>query len=651
MKSEEEEPDLGTPQNLRVEAEKSLVLLQGTKNFTMVTRSGKKVGVVVRNDEPFVLSGPREWDSDEKCRQNPEDSDPTLNLNSSTMEMTKHVVTYFSSDLNVVPVIRQLCSEQKKSEPESMEEDISSVKVEPSDIGLESNCDDELMDTDTTAPTAETQPEPVSVKVESIEKSSEQIVEKIPPNGPTINNNSSRKLRKLTDVLGRLTNAVAANNGGSTNCSDSSSSFMSALDEKMNTSESTKTATRSMEVMANGFSDNAVNPDGESSNQSLTTGSEDCDNNTNATTNTTNLTGVTSQKSESPMSPTGVSNGSPTDSPAVVVTTESSENCSEIQLGDIKLKDSGCSLKRKKLDEFEDECYTRDESSLNLVGESQDSLARRCLSLLNILRNLTFVPGNDIEFGKNASFLSLLGKLLLLHHDHPLKGKTKDAATKLKEEEEAAEELEESGCESIVSEEEDGLIAVVSSGVTAVADIDTDSCSSLATHGEWWWEYIHYMREHVLVMLANISGQMDLSQFSEEVSRPIFDGLLHWAVCPAAYGQDPFPTLAQGSNLSPQRLAVEALCKLSVTQRNVDLLLATPPYGRIEKLCAQLCRSLCRTEDGVMREFSVNLLCYLSGADSGVARTIALQNPCISLLIAFIEQVRRFSDDLFVLVE
>jgi len=34
------------------------------------------------------------------------------------------------------------------------------------------------------------------------------------------------------------------------------------------------------------------------------------------------------------------------------------------------------------------------------VTESEDSLARRTLAILNVLRNLTFVPGNDLEIGK-----------------------------------------------------------------------------------------------------------------------------------------------------------------------------------------------------------------------------------------------------------
>jgi len=70
----------------------------------------------------------------------------------------------------------------------------------------------------------------------------------------------------------------------------------------------------------------------------------------------------------------------------------------------------------------------------------------------------------------------------------------------------------------------------------------------------------------------------------------------------------------------------------------VDLLLSTPPYSRIEKLCGFLSKKLYRSEDQVLREFAINLLFYFSQADSGVARTIALQDTTVSLLIGFIEQ-------------
>lgn len=262
-------------------------------------------------------------------------------------------------------------------------------------------------------------------------------------------------------------------------------------------------------------------------------------------------------------------------------------------------------LKRRRISEYEDECYTRDEASLYLITESQDTLARRCQSLSNILRNLTFVPGNELEFARSKTFLAIVGKLFLFHHEHLVRAKkTRN-----------------------YDREED-------------ADF-TDSCSSLQGESEWWWDYLVQIRENMLVSIANIAGHMDLSQFEEEITRPILDGLLHWAVCPAAHGQDPFPTCGPHSNLSPQRLALECLCKLCVTDSNVDLVIATPPFTRLEKLCSVLTRHLCKNEDQVLREFSVNLLHYLAAADTAMSRTIAMQSPCISYLVAFIEQAEQ----------
>lgn len=269
------------------------------------------------------------------------------------------------------------------------------------------------------------------------------------------------------------------------------------------------------------------------------------------------------------------------------------------------LNDPAKSLKRKRVSDYEDECYTRDEASLYLITDNQDSLARRCICLSTILRNLTFVPGNELEFARSTTFLSVLGKLLLINHEHPIRTKK----------------------QRNYDREED-------------ADF-SDSCSSLQGESEWWWDYLVQIRENMLVAIANISGYLDLSIYDEPVSRPVLDGLLHWAVCPSAHGQDPFTTMANSSLLSPQRLALEALCKLCVTDGNVDLVIATPPFSRLEKLCAVLTKHLCKNEDQVLREFSVNLLHYLASSDSAMARTVAKQSPCVSYLVAFIEQAEQ----------
>merc|ERR1711978_161626 len=54
-----------------------------------------------------------------------------------------------------------------------------------------------------------------------------------------------------------------------------------------------------------------------------------------------------------------------------------------------------------------------------------------------------------------------------------------------------------------------------------------------------------------------------------------------------------------------------------------------------------LAKKLYRYEDQVLREFSINLLFYLSGADSGVARTIATSDTTVGLLLGFIEQAEQ----------
>lgn len=273
----------------------------------------------------------------------------------------------------------------------------------------------------------------------------------------------------------------------------------------------------------------------------------------------------------------------------------------------LAVRDPAGVLKRRRLEDYEDECYTRDEPSLNLVDESRDALARRCIALSNILRGLTFVPGNEAEFSRSGAFLALAGKLLLLHHEHAPR-----AARARAYERAARDDADVSAC-----------------------------CSSLRGGAEWWWDALAQLREDALVCCANIAGGVELSGQPEAVARPLLDGLLHWSVCPAAVAGDAPPAAGAASPLSPRRLALEALCKLCVTDANVDLVLATPPRGRIAALCAGLARDLCRPERPVVREFAVNLLHYLAGAGGGAARDVALHAPAVAQLVAFIERAEQ----------
>ena len=257
-------------------------------------------------------------------------------------------------------------------------------------------------------------------------------------------------------------------------------------------------------------------------------------------------------------------------------------------------------MKRKWVEvSLEGEAYQHDELPFILMPEALEEVAKRCFCVSNIIRSLSFIPGNDTELARHSGLMMVLSHLLLLHHTHLKRNPEQQRFDR---------------------------------------EVDLD-CGDMFEDAakEWWWDTLDALRENTLVTLANISGQVSLISYPEEICLPILDGLLHWAVCPSAYAQDPLPTMSPHSVLSPQRLALEALCKLCITDSNVDLLLATPPFSRVVQLLGNLIKLIADRNDQVMREFAIVLLSSLVQGDQSAARVVALHNPSISLLIDFIE--------------
>ncbi|KAJ8290180.1 hypothetical protein GJAV_G00009650 [Gymnothorax javanicus] len=248
---------------------------------------------------------------------------------------------------------------------------------------------------------------------------------------------------------------------------------------------------------------------------------------------------------------------------------------------------------------LEDEPQGKDEAPLCVLSPWQDSLARRCICVSNVLRSLSFIPGNDHDMSRHPGLLLLLGRLVLLHHQHPSR---KQAP--ITYERERAHERDDEGS---------------------------------ADGKWWWWDCLELLRENCLVTLANIAGQLDLSPYPESIVLPLLDGLLHWTVCPSAEAQDPFPSLGPDGSLSPQRLVLETLSKLSVLDANVDLILATPPFARLEKLFSWLVRLVGERKVPVCREMAVVLLANLALGDSLAARAIAMQRGSVGNLLGFLE--------------
>ena len=271
--------------------------------------------------------------------------------------------------------------------------------------------------------------------------------------------------------------------------------------------------------------------------------------------------------------------------------------------------------KHDVFDDFEEEeAFERDHGSLYPVDEYSEGLSRRCLVLSTLIRNLSFVSGNEGELARHQGVMKVLSRLLLLNHEHPIKSKSMKQPP-------IVDDLttDESLFNDEVAKEQD-----------SEQEADLDSC-------EWYYETINILVENSLVTLANVSGLIDLSPFPEDVSLPLLDGLLHWSVCPSSYAQDHLPMTSM-TNLSPARLALETLVKLSIREGNVDLMLATPPWERLDRLFKTLAKMLARNEDQTLREFALVMLVNMSTADTSIARAVALTGNAIPQLISFVEQ-------------
>ena len=196
---------------------------------------------------------------------------------------------------------------------------------------------------------------------------------------------------------------------------------------------------------------------------------------------------------------------------------------------------------------LEEENYQPDCASLNLVSDWQDNLGKRAIAISTIFRNMSFVPGNETVLASSPGFLAICGKMLVHYHWHPVRTSKQRNYDR--------------------GDEEDF----------------SDSCTSLTEQVEWWWEHLQVsvntmchmistltlshlqvIRENVMVAIANIAGHTELGHQPESLVRPILSGLLEWSVSPSAAAQDSFPNVGPHSPISPQRLAIESLCKLCV---------------------------------------------------------------------------------------
>lgn len=303
----------------------------------------------------------------------------------------------------------------------------------------------------------------------------------------------------------------------------------------------------------------------------------------------------------------------------------------------------------------ESEVYKKEYLPLWSLSPSRELLQGRCLCISNILRSLSFIPGNDQELSQDAGILLILGRLLTLHHCHLVRPKDQHihpshTEEKLEEEEEKVvadkctdeeKNKEQNKAENVSHKDEkevECVKQVVHNEKDCIADMEKhEEHKHTAYKDYWWWDCLEVLRENTLVILSNISGQLDLSVFPESISYPIVDGLLHWAVCPSAHTVDPLPETAMVFSLSPQRLALETLAKMSISEVNVDFILATPPLTRLDLLFSHLAQFIGQKKYPVMRQFALVLLSNMAQGHESASRLIGQQKLVVFLLLECIE--------------
>ena len=258
----------------------------------------------------------------------------------------------------------------------------------------------------------------------------------------------------------------------------------------------------------------------------------------------------------------------------------------------------------------ENEVVKKEELPLCVISSRRDTLKRRTLALSNILRSLSFIPGNDIEFSQHPGLLLILGNLLMLHHVHL---QAKDHQSPLKIYQEPEDEGEDPEKHSIY---------------------DTPPTIQVEY---WWWSCLDVLRENMFVILANISGQLDISIYPEAISYPIINGLLHWLVCPSSVATDSLPDSAMVYSLSPQRLVVESLAKMSISEVNIDYIVATPPLTRLDLVYATLLQFIGQKKYPAVRQFALVFISNLAQGSEGASRMIGQQKMTLPLLLECIE--------------
>ncbi|CAD5207381.1 unnamed protein product [Bursaphelenchus okinawaensis] len=232
-----------------------------------------------------------------------------------------------------------------------------------------------------------------------------------------------------------------------------------------------------------------------------------------------------------------------------------------------------------------------------------EEIGDRLLAMSNIIRGFSFFPGNEKILYNNLDLLDLIGRLLMLKvkRDEQLK------TAKIVKVEEVVKPDDENEKKPVPSE------------------VDSNRKMLL--------EVANQLRDDAFTILSHISVQLDLYNVDSGVAYGLLDALIYWAVTHNVQAKDPI----NGAVYSPKLYTFEIICKMSLLEANIDLLLSTGPWPRIEEFVRVVANSVNMSEELPLREFAIVILTAVCQASEPACIVATLETDVIQNLVSFLE--------------
>jgi AT-rich interactive domain-containing protein 1 len=263
-----------------------------------------------------------------------------------------------------------------------------------------------------------------------------------------------------------------------------------------------------------------------------------------------------------------------------------------------------------------------------LIPDTIQSYSQLCLSWSNVIRGFSFNPANELHLVNHHGLLRLIGRLLMLYVESG--NETKQLSRRRKQELEEKDEKQPIGSKKTSPEEDAAIKAEDEKKRMAMVSTEKDDMRS------YLLDVANQLRDDAFTILSFISGSIDLFDLDSEISYPIFNALIHWTVSHSVLSKDP---IVPWGIICPRDFCLEIIAKMSVIENNVDLLLSTGSWKRIEEFVRIVSDLLHMGEDTPIREFALVIMGALCQASESVCVIAALETNIVKNVISFMEAV------------